>query len=290
MDTAQAPLSKYIFEDGVLKLGGEDVKIYYFDDAPEMPWFQVRVYKNNKSSLKELVEKKGSPILRGTSDVPRITVENLGNGNNANAYYVNEPGFYQIIFGSDKPEATDFTDWVTGVVLPTLRRTGTFSVERRPEKRKAEFDIEASALQLAKRVCADVVEQLQEAHKTNILKIVEAERMTHKNDMLQSLIQVQNTHRDDLLQLQDVHQNELWQLQEAHKNDMMQIVEAQRTTIINLPLMLGGAVNQCLTGFFATAGGGFFQTMKNVIQGARGSEEHARADSEGVRLGEECLW
>jgi hypothetical protein len=49
----------------------------------------------------------------------------------------------------------------------------------------------------------------------------------------------------------------------------MQIVEAQRATIINLPLMLCGAVNQCLTGFFSTAGGEFFQTMKNVIQGAK---------------------
>jgi prophage antirepressor-like protein len=67
-------------------------------------------------------------------------------------------GFYQIIFGSEKPEAIDFTEWVTGVVLPTLRRTGTFSVEKLPEKRKAEFDIETLALQLAKRICADVME------------------------------------------------------------------------------------------------------------------------------------
>ena len=44
---AQAPPpSKYIFEGGVLKLGGEDVKIYHFDDAPEMPWFQAKPIHN----------------------------------------------------------------------------------------------------------------------------------------------------------------------------------------------------------------------------------------------------
>jgi prophage antirepressor-like protein len=110
-----------------LKLGGEDVKIYYFDDAPEMPWFQAkpihnflgatriyhtmtRVYDDNKSSLKELVEKKGSPILGGMPDMPPITVQSLGNGNDGKSYYVNEPGFYQIIFGSDKQEAKAFTN------------------------------------------------------------------------------------------------------------------------------------------------------------------------------------
>jgi prophage antirepressor-like protein len=222
MDIA-AHVSKYIFEDGVLKLDGENVKIYYFDDAPEMPWFQAkpihnflgaqrigqtmaRVYDDNKSSLKELVEKKGSPNLVGMPDMPTITAENLGY-HDGKSYYVNEPGFYQIIFGSDKPEAKAFTNWVTGVVLPTLRRTGTFSVENRPEKRKAEFDIQISALQLAKRICADdmetkVVQLLQESHKNDMLQIVE----THKTTVLQIVGPMQTEHKNDMLNLQ-----QLWQ-------------------------------------------------------------------------------
>jgi prophage antirepressor-like protein len=70
------------------------------------------------------------------------------------------------------------------------------------EKRKAELDVETSALQLAKRVCADVVE----AHKNDMLQIVEAERTTHQTILLQIVDTMQNEHKNDMLNLQ-----ELWQ-------------------------------------------------------------------------------
>ena len=40
---------------------------------------------------------------------------------------INESGLYRIIFASRKKEAEAFQDWVTGEVLPALRRTGTYS-------------------------------------------------------------------------------------------------------------------------------------------------------------------
>ena len=56
----------------------------------------------------------------GTSDVTPPTLETLSH-NDGKAWFVNEPGLYQIIFRSDKPAAKAFTDWVTSEVLPTLR-------------------------------------------------------------------------------------------------------------------------------------------------------------------------
>ena len=41
---------------------------------------------------------------------------------------VNESGLYNLVFTSRKPEAKAFRRWVTGVVLPTLRRTGQFDM------------------------------------------------------------------------------------------------------------------------------------------------------------------
>jgi hypothetical protein len=41
---------------------------------------------------------------------------------------VNEPGLYSLILGSKKPEAKPFKRWVTHEVLPSLRRTGTYSL------------------------------------------------------------------------------------------------------------------------------------------------------------------
>ena len=46
---------------------------------------------------------------------------------------INEPGLYNVILRSDKPEAKKFKRWVTHEVLPTLRRTGTYSAN--PEKK-----------------------------------------------------------------------------------------------------------------------------------------------------------
>ena len=40
---------------------------------------------------------------------------------------VNESGLYNVILRSDKPEAKPFRKWVTSEVLPSIRKTGTYS-------------------------------------------------------------------------------------------------------------------------------------------------------------------
>jgi prophage antirepressor-like protein len=40
---------------------------------------------------------------------------------------VSESGMYEVVFRSDKPEAVTFRRWITGTVLPTIRKTGTYS-------------------------------------------------------------------------------------------------------------------------------------------------------------------
>ncbi len=41
---------------------------------------------------------------------------------------VNEPGMYQLVFGSSLSQATKFKRWITHDVLPQLRRTGTYTI------------------------------------------------------------------------------------------------------------------------------------------------------------------
>lgn len=48
---------------------------------------------------------------------------------------INESGLYNVILRSDKPEAKKFKRWVTHEVLPSIRRTGNYSVS--PYKPKA---------------------------------------------------------------------------------------------------------------------------------------------------------
>lgn len=42
-------------------------------------------------------------------------------------WFINESGLYNVILRSDKPEAKPFRKWVTGTVLPSIRKTGAYS-------------------------------------------------------------------------------------------------------------------------------------------------------------------
>lgn len=43
---------------------------------------------------------------------------------------VSEPGMYEVVIRSDKPEATAFRRWVTAEVLPSIRKTGNYGTPR----------------------------------------------------------------------------------------------------------------------------------------------------------------
>ena len=47
-------------------------------------------------------------------------------GRQGEAWIINESGLYNVILRSDKPEARRFRKWVTGEVLPRIRRTGGY--------------------------------------------------------------------------------------------------------------------------------------------------------------------
>lgn len=46
---------------------------------------------------------------------------------------VNESGLYDCAFGSHKEEARNFKRWITTEVLPTIRKTGSYSVNQQPQ-------------------------------------------------------------------------------------------------------------------------------------------------------------
>jgi len=51
-----------------------------------------------------------------------------GRGGAQSYNVVNESGMYHLIFKSRKKEAVQFRKWVTGEVLPSIRKTGTYTI------------------------------------------------------------------------------------------------------------------------------------------------------------------
>lgn len=49
--------------------------------------------------------------------------------------FITESGLYALIFRSNKPDAKNFRKWVTSEVLPTIRKTGGYSVPGKPTQK-----------------------------------------------------------------------------------------------------------------------------------------------------------
>lgn len=88
---------------------------YHVGECLELAESSVRNYlakMNNKQAIKVK-----------NSDVRNKDIRKL---NNAGEKFLTESGVYKLVFKSHKPNAEDFTDWVTDEVLPTIRKTGGY--------------------------------------------------------------------------------------------------------------------------------------------------------------------
>ena len=66
--------------------------------------------------------------LRSLDDDEKLTYVVDRAGQRRQMWLVNESGLYNLIFQSRKPEAKVFRKWVTGEVLPSIRKTGSYSL------------------------------------------------------------------------------------------------------------------------------------------------------------------
>ena len=108
------------------------------------PWFVAKdvcdalTLENSRKATASLDddEKRVSPIVT-PSGTQQMTI-------------VNESGLYNLIFQSRKAEAKAFRRWVTGEVLPTLRKTGRYELKRKTEvvRRRRRADVDAETLGL----------------------------------------------------------------------------------------------------------------------------------------------
>ena len=86
------------------------------------PWFFGKdvalalKYKNPQKAIREHVDTEDKTVSES------LTV------NGTAVTLINESGLYSLILSSKKPEAKQFRRWVTGEVLPALRRHGAYAM------------------------------------------------------------------------------------------------------------------------------------------------------------------
>lgn len=103
-----------------------------------------------------------------------------GNRGNPNMTIINESGVYSLVLSSKLPGAKKFKHWVTSEVLPSIRKTGSYTAKERPmsdyQKMMAEKWERDHALQearfyagMAKRYRGTNYEQVLNAYATKSL-------------------------------------------------------------------------------------------------------------------------
>lgn len=70
--------------------------------------------------------KRGSRVIDRLSEKGVRKTYTLTKGGKQETIFINESNLYKLIFKSNKPAAIQFGDWVTGEVLPTIRKTGGY--------------------------------------------------------------------------------------------------------------------------------------------------------------------
>ena len=103
---------------------------------------QALGYTNHRGTLIKHVDDEDKGIVRlaaSTSGVPKRYP--AGNGqaehlplrkNHRTFNIINESGMYSLVLRSQKPQAKKFQRWVTSEVLPSIRRTGSYTTRQIP--------------------------------------------------------------------------------------------------------------------------------------------------------------
>lgn len=126
-----------------------DIQLFNYGDSPVRTimqdgevWFvakdvcDILGLSNVTEALRALDDDEKSSL--------RVTEGTSSKGGNPNMKIINESGLYTLIFKSLKPEAKEFRKWVTGTVLPSIRKTGAYSVNT--EQTQTQKALPASAL------------------------------------------------------------------------------------------------------------------------------------------------
>lgn len=151
-----------------------DIKLFTYESnevrtliIENEPWFvgkdvaTILGYKNTKDALIKHVDDEDRRIIQ-RSHFTTLEIPNRG------LTLINESGVYSLIFSSNLATAKAFKRWVTSEVLPTLRKTGTYTMpshlyEDRIERayRWIEEEKERRRLALENEIKAQQIEELQ---------------------------------------------------------------------------------------------------------------------------------
>ena len=117
---------------------------------------------------------KNSTMVASRLEEDEVTKLDLGS-KSGETNFVTESGLYAVILRSDKPSAKKFRKWVTSEVLPSIRKTGSYSV---PQTTAGQIQLLAKGHMELEQKIDDVNKDLQDFKQDMPLLAVECEKIT----------------------------------------------------------------------------------------------------------------
>lgn len=109
---------------------------------------RFQIFSNEQlGSVRVQIDNQGNPwfclldvcIVLGLTNVTKVSdrlfpegltsIQVLSNGGPQSTLFINEPNLYKVIMGSRKPEAQEFQRWICFEVIPSIRKTGGYTLE-----------------------------------------------------------------------------------------------------------------------------------------------------------------
>ena len=153
------------------------IRTIMIDDEP---WFVGKDvaaalgYSNTRDALAKHVD-----------DEDKNTVAIRDGKGNPNQTIINESGVYSLVFGSKLPEAKEFKHWVTHDVLPSIRKTGAYSVPPTGADEVQALSLISQAISKTVEIIVDMkkdITEVKERQQTVETKLDEAQRYMHPEE------------------------------------------------------------------------------------------------------------
>ena len=82
------------------------------------------------------IKKADNAIRNHVDEDDKLMHQISASGQNRNMLTINESGLYSLILGSKLESAKKFKRWVTSEVLPSIRKTGSYTTPKQPREKK----------------------------------------------------------------------------------------------------------------------------------------------------------
>ena len=165
-----------------------NVEINCYIDKKNEIWFRgkeialILDYKNTNRAIQKHVHNDDKKFIDFKIQTHTKTSKTRHTKNDTRAetiektfkcYFINESGFYSLIFSSKQPIAIEFKHWVTSTVLPSIRKKGYYDMNSNRLVINSEYDLHCNVVSFIrdKYPEAPMIAGLGENQKTDMVRL-----------------------------------------------------------------------------------------------------------------------